>query len=136
VDEGVDVLIMGKPLDPDYWKKYRAAHPSYRKKEAERRKQRKAAMTAEERQKDRGIRKSRAIPEVPLLMPHLLRGGSISFWEDELRLDLEQERQLALLENRNPDQALKEYRSREYTWKRLTASILDDTYDTGIAKIA
>lgn len=24
---------MGKPLDPDYWKKWRAAHPAYRERE-------------------------------------------------------------------------------------------------------
>ena len=34
---------MGKPLDPDYWRKWRAAHPAYRSREKARTKRRRDA---------------------------------------------------------------------------------------------
>lgn len=42
---------MGKPKDPDYWKKWRAAHPEYREREQERLKARQRGDRAAEREK-------------------------------------------------------------------------------------
>lgn len=51
----------------------------------------------------------------------------MSFWEDELRMDLEQERVLAKLEGRDPDEAVRSYKLRETNWKFwATAQIVDD----------
>lgn len=48
---------MGKPKDPDYWKKWRAAHPEYRERERERRRQ---AKRTEDRSKERQRAKAKA----------------------------------------------------------------------------
>lgn len=114
----------GKPRDPDYWKKWRAAHPAYRKREAERSRARKLEMTPEQRRRDRGQRKP-IPPFEPLvpLFPHLQHGSAIAFWEDELRMDLAQERVLAVLEGRDPDRAVRLYRVREINWHNYTVPI-------------
>ena len=46
-------------------------------------------------------------------MPTLQRGVAVSFWDDELRLDLAQEAWLAALEGREPEAAVQAYRRRE-----------------------
>jgi hypothetical protein len=69
------------------------------------------------------VRPSRAAEPLPVLRPELQRGGAVAFWEDELRLDLQQERELAKLQNRNPDKAAERYRAREMAWYNLTESI-------------
>jgi hypothetical protein len=58
-------------------------------------------------------------------MPELQHGTSVAFWEDELRLDLYQERQLAILEGRDPDAAAAAYRARETNWRGHTAPLLE-----------
>jgi hypothetical protein len=60
---------------------------------------------------------------LPLLMPELQHGNAIAFWEDELRLDLAQERELARLEGRDPAAAIAAYRSRELNWRGHTAPL-------------
>lgn len=65
-------------------------------------------------------RKQVAIEPLPMLRPDLQRGNAIAFWEDELRLDLAQEAELALLEGRCPQEAMTRYRAREKAWFRMT----------------
>lgn len=81
-------------------------------------------MTPEQRRRDRGRRRAapRFEPLAPL-MPGLLHGGSLSFWEDELRLDCAQEASLAALEGRDPAEAVKAYRQRELAWRRVTCPL-------------
>ena len=118
---------MGKPRDPDYWKRWRAAHPEYRQREAERSRARKQAMTPEERRRDRGRRKPvPPIEPLPPLFPGLQRGAAIAFWDDELRMDLAQERALAELEGADPDLAAREYGKREMDWFHFTVPISPD----------
>ncbi len=62
---------------------------------------------------------------LPLLMPELQHGRAIAFWEDELRLDLAQERELALLEGRDPVAAVAAYRARETSWRGHTAPLAE-----------
>lgn len=83
-------------------------------------------MTPEERKKDRGVYKPivRDDTPLPMLMPCLQHGKWISFWEDELRLDLAQEKELARLEGRDPDEAVKQYRSRELYWRAITCPLM------------
>ena len=54
-----------------------------------------------------------------------MRGARLSFWNDELAMDLEQERALATLEGRDPDQAARAYRVRETLWASITAPLYD-----------
>lgn len=53
-----------------------------------------------------------------MLYPELQHGKAVSFWEDELRMDLEQERHLARLEGK-PGR-VREYAARESTWRNMT----------------
>ncbi len=57
---------------------------------------------------------------LPMLYPELNHGGSLAFWEDELRMDLAQERELALLEGLDPVEKIKAYKRREKTWVKIT----------------
>jgi hypothetical protein len=49
----------------------------------------------------------------------------VSFWDDELRMDLHQERALAVLEHRDPDAAVGAYRSRELAWRAMTVPLIE-----------
>jgi hypothetical protein len=84
-------------------------------------------MTPEQRRVDRGSPKLKPVPEqLPVLMPGLQHGTSMSYWEDELRLDLAQEAALALIEGRDPRAAVEHYRQREKRWYNLTCPLLLD----------
>lgn len=69
--------------------------------------------------------KRRAVRTEPLpaLFPDLRHGARVSFWEDELRMDLRQEETLAMLEGRDPKVAVAAYRSRETSWRAHTRPI-------------
>lgn len=127
---------MGKPKDPEYFRKWRAAHPEY----VEREKARRALTRAKGDRGDRSEEyKHRALvratvrelafgPDgvMPPLYPNLQHGKAFSFWEDELRMDLGQERELAKLEGIDEEVAVKEYRRREGRWKWITVPFLID----------
>jgi hypothetical protein len=66
-----------------------------------------------------------------MLMPHLQHGTSVSFWEDELRLDLAQEAELAKLEGCCPKEAVRAYRAREMAWRRVATYELIDALADG-----
>lgn len=92
-------------------------------------------MTTEQRKADRGSRKAKPAYEPLLpLMPELQHGRSISFWEDELRLDLAQEAFLALLEGNDPRMAVDAYRQREVLWCQRACfyQYVDDIADDDI----
>ena len=113
--------------DAAYYRAWRADHPEYRQRELARLRARRAGMTTEERQKDRGVYKPIPPAEpLPLLLPALQHGTSISFWEDELRLDLAQEDRLAALEGSDPRAAVDAYRRREIAWRHHTCPFLVD----------
>jgi hypothetical protein len=123
-------LPVGHLTSAGYYRKWRAEHPEYRAREAERAARRR--QKGRDRSKEYASRKSRAkAPVEPLgvLFPHLVRGARISFWEDELRMDLAQEAELARLEGRDPEQAVKEYSARENThraWVSHGSSYFDE----------
>jgi len=62
---------------------------------------------------------------LPLLYPALQRGARLSFWEDELRLDLAQEWALAECEGRDPEEAARTYLARETAWRAMTAPLVE-----------
>jgi hypothetical protein len=110
---------VGKPLDPDYFKKYRASHPDYAARDRAQRRARKTRSPRGDRSAEyarRNAKRGTTSEPLPMLYPHLQVGKTIAFWEDELRLDLEQERVLAELEGRDPVQAVHSYRARERGW--------------------
>jgi len=113
--------------DAAYYRAWRAAHPDYRKRNAERLARRRKSLTPEQRRKERGVRRPVQRPEpLPPLYPSLQHGTAVSFWEDELRLDLAQEAWLAALEGADPQTAVTAYRRRELAWRHHTCPFLVD----------
>jgi len=113
--------------DAAYYRAWRAAHPDYRKRQPALHRARREAMTPEERRRDRGVHKPVPPAEpLPMLMPAFQHGTAVSFWEDELRLDLAQEDCLAALEGIDPRLAVAAYRRREIAWRHHTCPFLVD----------
>lgn len=110
---------------PAYFRAWRAAHPEYRERQRQLRAERRCRQGRESRAAEYRRRPSRAIPPVPVLLPALVHGSRLSFWEDELRLDIAQERALAALVGSDPDEAAHAYRARETTWQRLTVPFIE-----------
>ena len=121
---------MGKPLDPDYFRKYRAAHPEYAERDRAYRRQRKTRAPRPDRTAEYAKRNAQRMTTpyepLPLLYPHLQYGKAVAFWDDELRLDLEQERALAEWEGRDPAEAVRAYRARERNWYEHAGWLPDD----------
>lgn len=121
---------MGKPNDPDYWRRWRAAHPGYRARERARGQGR--DHHPDDRTKEYAQQQARRLaeriihPEIVALFPDLVRGVSVSFWEEELAKDLRQEALLAELEGNDPAKAVDEYRRRERRWWNLARPWLFD----------
>lgn len=84
---------MGRPRDPDYWRKWRAAHPDYRERERVRL-----------RARDR-------------------TGRDRSGEKRKLRMDLAQEAALAAFEGADPAERCRAYRIREIGWRTMTLPI-------------
>ena len=116
-------------MTPEYWR-------DYRKRNRDKINARDRARRA--RGRDRGDRsaeyakrnaeRAAARPNIeplPVLYPELNHGTSIAFWHDELRMDLAQERILAELEGRDPDEAVRAYTARENAWDHMTNPLLD-----------
>lgn len=116
---------MGKPKDPAYWRNYRASHPEYAASDRDRSRVRKARAPRGDRSAEYAARRSRATPVMPLgiLFPDLAHGSAMSFWEDELRMDLAQEAALARLERRDVEVAVEAYRRREMAWRAITVPL-------------
>jgi hypothetical protein len=113
--------------DAAYWRAYRAANRD--RLNAQQRARRATHRPSRgDRSAESAGRPSRAAAgdaPLPVLFPKLVRGVALSFWEDELRMDLHQERILAALEGRDPDAAAKLYRAREVAWHRWTGPLLE-----------
>ena len=83
-------------------------------------------MTPEQRRRDRGPERVDPREEpLPAVYPALQRGTRISFWQDELRIDLAQEAALARLEGHDPDAAVAAYRRREVAWRAVTCPLAE-----------
>ena len=108
---------------PEYWRDWRRDHPEYRARQNILRNARRAT-AGRDRAAEYAKRPSRAIPPLTPLFPDQ-RGARLSFWSDELRADLHQERALAILEGRDPDVATRAYERRELEWFVLTVSLHD-----------
>lgn len=110
--------------DPAYWRKWRAEHPEYRERQTRLKRERRYKKGRGDRTKEYQNRPSRAKPRVEPLFPQLRRGVVLSFWNDELKMDLAQERELAILEGKDPEAVCKEYEQRETEWFALCGTPL------------
>jgi hypothetical protein len=128
----------GKPRDPGYWKRWRAAHPEYRERQRELKNRRRAENGREDRSREYAKERERraaarvsepALPELfPDLVPH--RRTTLLFRDEDLRRDLRQVRELALLEGTNVLNAVRSFARREREWIRMTTHLIDqDSYE-------
>lgn len=122
---------MGKPLDPDYWKKYRATHPKYRQRQNTLHRNRRLLMSTEERKRDRGIPKIIVVEQQPIPSLHTghdlfdhakaIAAGVVSndrrtVVYNPLYEDILSEIVVALLEGKSPLTAALTYKYKERAW--------------------
>lgn len=109
-------------MSAEWWREYRRRNAE--KLRAYNRARRQTPTLKAQRRASEQRRRARLRVEyapLPALYPDLQHGGTVSFWDDELRLDLAQERALAALTG-DPS-AVTEYRAREWAWRRITVPL-------------
>jgi hypothetical protein len=122
--------------DAAYYRSWRAAHPAYRDRQKQLRRERRRRTGRGDRSAEYARRRSRAIPPVPgLHLDHDLfelarrivgpRRTSLVTLYDPLYDDLLSEATLALIEGRDAEDAVRRYRARERAFGRVTAPLLD-----------
>jgi hypothetical protein len=72
---------------------------------------------------NRNAKRRRDRHPLPVLFPDIRNGQALSFWRDELAMDLRQEAELARLEGRDPSAAVREYGIRERSWWAMTCPL-------------
>lgn len=121
--------------DAAYFRAWRAKHPEYRDRQNRLRNERRRRQGRGLRGPEYRKRKSRAIPPIePFVHPLLERARaivgprrtSLTTLYDPLHDDLVAEAALALVEGRDPVQAVRSYRSTEHRWGRLTYPIFGE----------
>ena len=122
--------------DASYYRAWRAAHPDYRARQNRLRNERRRLRGRGDRTAEYAARRSRAIPPVPALhaghdffeearrIVGPRRTSLVSLY-DPLYDDLLSEATLALVEGRDPHDAVRRYASRERSFGRLTRPLLD-----------
>lgn len=117
--------------DAAYYRAWRARNAAYRAREVARSRARREAGGRGDRTKEysnrNAARRTGPTEPLPQLYAHLRRGAALSFWNDELAMDLAQERELARLEGRDPEEAARHYGARERAWRALTMPLADET---------
>jgi hypothetical protein len=114
-----------------YYRSWRAAHPAYRARQNVLRNQRRARFGRGDRSAEYAKRRSRALPPVPPMHAgHPLfdqaravvgpRRTSLVSLRDPLYDDLIAEATLAILEGRDPHEAVRAYGARERSFGRVT----------------
>jgi hypothetical protein len=122
--------------DAAYFRAWRAAHPEYRARQNHLRNERRRRLGRGDRTVEYRRRQSRAIPAIPdLHLGHDLfeearrivgqRRTSLLTLEDPLHDDLLSEATLALLEGRDPADAVRRYGATERAFGRVTCPLLD-----------
>lgn len=122
--------------DASYYRAWRAAHPEYRARQNRLRNERRQMRGRGDRTAEYARRRSRAIPPIPGLHDgHDLfeearrivgpRRTSLISLHDPLYDDLLSEATLALIEGRDPQDAVRDYASRERSFGRLTCPLLE-----------
>lgn len=122
--------------DAAYFRAWRASHPGYRARQNVLRNERRRRTGRGDRTVEYQRRRSRAIPDIPgLHLGHDLfeqarrvvgqRRTTLIALHDPLHDDLLSEATLALLEGRDPVEAIRRYGSKERAFGRMTCPILD-----------
>jgi hypothetical protein len=122
--------------DAAYHRAWRAAHPDYRARQNQLRNERRRRNGRGDRSAEYARRRSRAIPPIPPmhLGHHLFelarrivgpQTTTLVTLQDALHEDLLSEATLALLEGRDPADAVVRYRARERAFGRITCPLLE-----------
>lgn len=111
--------------DAAWWRQYRLDHAE-RLQAYNRARRKKPRVRAQRHASEARRRARRRQAGITPLMPSLQHGYAVSFWEDELRLDLAQEAALAEIEGRDQVLAVAAYRAREVAWHRKTCRYVED----------
>jgi hypothetical protein len=122
--------------DAAYFRAWRAAHPEYRARQNRLRNERRRRLGRGDRSAEYRRRPSRSIPGVPALhLGHHLfeearrivghRHSTLASLHDPLHDDLLSEATLALLEGRDPVEAVRRYGAMERSFGRVTAPLTE-----------
>jgi hypothetical protein len=122
--------------DAAYYRSWRAAHPEYRERQNRLRAERRKRNGRGDRTSEYARRRSRAIPPVPdMHFGHELfdsarrgvgpRRTALVTLYDPLYDDLVSEATLALIEGRDPEDAIRRYGAAERSFGRVTCPLLD-----------
>ena len=123
--------------DAAYYRAWRAAHPDYRARQNRLRAERRRRNGREDRSTEYARRRRPTIPPMPALhLGHDLfnlarrivgpRKTSFVVLHDPLYDDLVSEATLALIEGRDPTEAVRRYGARERTYGRVTCPLFDE----------
>ncbi len=119
----------GRPKDPDYWRKWRAAHPVYRDREKERRRLAHRLIAAERICREEEPPQSHPILEEAMRIVgplHATRGRAYKFPSEVLYEELVATAALALIEGVDACAAVDAVRKREACWLRITTWLADE----------
>jgi hypothetical protein len=123
---------MGRPTSPEYWRRWRAAHPAYRDRERERaRARRRAGYRAPKAKRLKVTAEPVAVALHPLLVwaqdlaAGLVREDRRSCLSDELYPDVVGELLLARLEHRDPVKRATAWLHAERSWRHHIAPQLE-----------
>lgn len=123
--------------DAAYYRAWRAAHPEYRARQNRLRAERRRLNGRGDRTAEYRRRRSRALPSIPPLHDghHLFdearrvvgpRRTTLVALHDPLHDDLLSEATLALIEGRDPREAIRSFRAREKAFGRITCPLFLD----------
>ena len=123
--------------DAAYYRAWRAAHPAYRERQNRRRNERRGRSGRGDRSAEYARRRGRAIPPLPgLHVGHHLferarevvgpRRSSLVTLYDPLYDDLVSEATLALIEGRDPGDAVRTFGARERSFGRVTCPLFEE----------
>lgn len=123
--------------DAAYFRAWRAAHPEYRARQNRLRNERRRRHGRGDRSAEYAKRASRAIPSIPgLHLGHDLfdrarrivgpRKSTLVSLHDPLYDDLVSEAALALIEGRDPSDAVRAYGARERAFGRVTCQLFEE----------
>ena len=123
---------MGRPTSPDYWRQWRAAHPTYQERKRERGRSRRRAGYCSPK-----TRRPRVVVEPIVLAPHpllawaqelatnIVREDRRARLSDELYPDVVSEILLAKLERQDPDARATAWLRSERSWRHHLAPLLE-----------
>jgi hypothetical protein len=122
---------MGSPASPDYWRRWRAAHPTYRDRERERgRARRRAGYRSPKTRRTKSEAEPVAAPHPLLTWAHGLAVGLVRedrrvHLSDELYPDVVSEILLARLEHKDPVARATAWLRAERSWRQHLAPLLE-----------